>query len=248
MAAERQKAVGHADEPIFAEAESDAAAFEGRMQRSRELRQQAEQLATGRLKERVLLIRARGALYEAAIADVNRARATLRAFGNSPPESALDLLAGAAVISRDQPRADALIRAPSPDQPLPGRLMPLVRLLKEVDGGDRSATERLPPAVPQDLAPREGFRPAHMRGLVWLHAGDGNRAADEFQRIVDHRGVAPTSPLYPLAYLQLARAYALSGDFAHAQDAYESFLGLWKDADPDVPILREARAEYARVQ
>jgi tetratricopeptide (TPR) repeat protein len=250
MAAEHQKVVGRAEEPILAEAESDAAAFEGRMQRSRELRKQAEQLATGRLEEQVL-IRALGALYEAAVGDLNRARATLRAFGASLPVRALEVLGAAAVISHDQPRVDALIPAPSPDQDqLPGRLMPLVRLLREVDSGDRSATERMPPAVSQDLAPTPGqaFRPAYVRGLIWLHAGDGNRAAVEFQRILDHRGVAPTSPLYPLAYVQQARAFALSGDFAHARQAYEAFLAIWRNGDPDVSILRAARAEYVRVQ
>jgi eukaryotic-like serine/threonine-protein kinase len=249
MAAERQKLVGRADEPVLAEAESDVAAFEGRMQRSRELRKQAEQLAAGRTEERGLLIRARGVLYEAAVGDVNRVRATLRAFGDSPPTAALEVLAAAAVISHDQPRADALIPAPSADQGrLPRRLMPLVRLLREVDAGDRSVTERVPPPVSQDLAPFQAFQPAYLRGLIWLHARDGNRAAAEFQRIVDHRGVAPTSPLYSLAYVQLARAYALSGELDRAQHAYASFLDFWKDADPDVPILREARAEYVRMQ
>jgi eukaryotic-like serine/threonine-protein kinase len=83
--------------------------------------------------------------------------------------------------------------------------------------------------------------------LIYLRAGDGWKAAAEFQRILDHRGVAPASPLYPLAYLQQARAYRLSGDQIKARKAYDEFLAVWKDADPDIPILRAARLEYARL-
>ena len=86
-----------------------------------------------------------------------------------------------------------------------------------------------------------------MRGLIYLQARDGAKAAAEFQRILDHRGAATPSPLYPLAYVQQARAYALSGDQAKARKAYQDFLALWKEADPEIPILREAKVEYSRL-
>ncbi len=73
-------------------------------------------------------------------------------------------------------------------------------------------------------------------------------AAAEFQKILDHRGVAPVSPLYPLAHLGLARACALSGDAAKSRRMYQDFFALWKDADPDIPILQEAKAEYAKLK
>ena len=247
MAAERQKVVGHAEEPILAEFESDAAAFEGRMQRSRELRKQAEQLAGGRMEERVMLIRARGALHEAAMGDVNRARVTLRALGESPPAPSLEVLAAAAVLSRDDRQAGALLtRAQSGETP-PGPLISLLRVLHDVERGDGSALDRLPPADIRDFARPQAFRPVYVRGLIYLHAHDGARAVLEFQRILDHRGVRLTSPLYPLAYVQQARAFALDGDSTKARQAYESFFALWQNADRDVPILRDAKAEYARL-
>jgi eukaryotic-like serine/threonine-protein kinase len=86
-----------------------------------------------------------------------------------------------------------------------------------------------------------------VRALAFQLAGDSRSAAAEFQRIIDHRGIAITSPLYPLADVQLARAHAHAGELAKARAAYESFLKLWEHADPDIPILTAARAEYATV-
>jgi predicted Zn-dependent protease len=90
--------------------------------------------------------------------------------------------------------------------------------------------------------------PPYVRGEAWLMLRDGNRAAAEFQKFIDHRGVVMNFPWGALARLGLARAYAFEGDTAKARAAYQDFLGLWKDADPDIPILREAKAEYAKLQ
>jgi hypothetical protein len=76
---------------------------------------------------------------------------------------------------------------------------------------------------------------------------DGNAAAAEFQSFIDHRGVVYNTPWGALARLGLARAYALQGDKAKARAAYQDFLTIWKDADPDIPILKEAKAEYAKL-
>jgi eukaryotic-like serine/threonine-protein kinase len=76
----------------------------------------------------------------------------------------------------------------------------------------------------------------------------GKEAASEFQRLLDHRNMLGNSPLFPLAQLQLGRAYAMQGDTAKARAAYQDFLTLWKDADPDIPIFIAAKAEYARLQ
>ena len=88
----------------------------------------------------------------------------------------------------------------------------------------------------------------YVRGQALLRGGKGAEAAHEFQRIVDRRLIDPTSPLKPLARLGLARAYASQGDTDRARAAYEDFLARWKDADPDVPILKEAKAEYAKLR
>ena len=75
-----------------------------------------------------------------------------------------------------------------------------------------------------------------------------NEAAAEFQKLLDHPGVVLNSVLGALAHLQLGRAYALAGDAAKAHAAYQDFLALWKDADPDIPILKQAKAEYAKLK
>jgi hypothetical protein len=77
---------------------------------------------------------------------------------------------------------------------------------------------------------------------------DGTAAAAEFQKILDHRGIAPVSILYPLAYLQQGRAYTLVGDQPNARKACESFLAIWRDADPDVPIFQDAKREHDLLQ
>ena len=90
--------------------------------------------------------------------------------------------------------------------------------------------------------------PVYLRGEAYLMMHDGNAAAAEFQKFIDHRGLVVNFPWGALARLGLARAYALQGDTAKAKSAYQDFLTLWKDADPDIPILKEAKAEYARMQ
>jgi eukaryotic-like serine/threonine-protein kinase len=89
--------------------------------------------------------------------------------------------------------------------------------------------------------------PVYLRGEAYLMLRDGNRAAAEFQKFIDHRGVVMNFPWGALARLGLARAYAVQGDTAKARAAYQDFLTLWKDADPDIPILKQAKAEYAKL-
>jgi len=93
-----------------------------------------------------------------------------------------------------------------------------------------------------------GPAPVFWRGMAYLKMRDGAKAAAEFQRILDHRGASGFSPEYPLARLNLARAYILQGDNAKARTAYQDFLSAWKDADPDVPILKTAKAEYEKLK
>src|SRR5690242_18621955 len=87
--------------------------------------------------------------------------------------------------------------------------------------------------------------PVCVRGEAYLAAHQGAAAVAEFQKILDHRGIVISDVIGALAYLQLGRAYATAGDNAKAQAAYQTFLNLWKDADPDIPILKQAKAEYA---
>ena len=89
--------------------------------------------------------------------------------------------------------------------------------------------------------------PVYVRGEAYSRAGQGKPAA-EFQKILDLRGIVLNSPIGALAHLQLGRAYALQSDTSKARAAYQDFFTLWKDADPDIPILKQAKAEYAKLQ
>ena len=87
-----------------------------------------------------------------------------------------------------------------------------------------------------------------MRGEAYLAAGESGTAVAEFQKILDHSGIVWNCSTGALAHLGLARAYRLQGDTAKARTAYQDFLTLWKDADPDIPILKQAKTEYAKIQ
>jgi len=93
-----------------------------------------------------------------------------------------------------------------------------------------------------------GYEPNYLRGQAYLKMGDGMKAAAEFQRILDHPGIVPVDPELALSRLYLARAYTLQGDTAKARTAYQDFLALWKDADPDIPILKQAQSEYEKLK
>jgi eukaryotic-like serine/threonine-protein kinase len=90
--------------------------------------------------------------------------------------------------------------------------------------------------------------PVYVRGQAYLALHQGKEAAAEFQKILNHQNVVENFITGALAHLGLARAYALQGDTVKARAAYQDFLALWKDADPDVPILLQAKAEYAKLQ
>jgi len=92
-----------------------------------------------------------------------------------------------------------------------------------------------------------GLHSAYVRGEAFTARGQYAEAAAEFQKILDHRGLVGLDPIGALAHLQLGRTFALSGDKTKAKSAYQDFLTLWKDADADIPILKQAKAEYARL-
>jgi tetratricopeptide (TPR) repeat protein len=94
----------------------------------------------------------------------------------------------------------------------------------------------------------DSYWAAYLRGEAYLAAGNGSEAAQEFQKVVDHRGLVIDALYGALAHAELARAYALERDASRARTAYESLFALWKDADPDIPILKQAKAEYAKLR
>ena len=108
--------------------------------------------------------------------------------------------------------------------------------------------EQLPSGASAIRVSIYAFEAIYLRGQAYLRLGAAAEAAVEFQKILDHRGVGPTSPLYALAHLGVVRAYGLAGETPKSRKAYQDFFALWKDADPDIPILKEAKAEYAKLQ
>jgi serine/threonine protein kinase/tetratricopeptide (TPR) repeat protein len=127
--------------------------------------------------------------------------------------------------------------------------LPTVWASLALSHGDPSkAIEVLKPAGPYELGTMGGLYPVYVRGQAYLSAGKGMEAALEFRKIRDEPGVVQNDPIGALAHLGLARAYVLQGDTVKARAGYRDFLTLWKEADPDVPILKEAKAEYAKLQ
>jgi tetratricopeptide (TPR) repeat protein len=121
-------------------------------------------------------------------------------------------------------------------------------VIKLREGNPSEAVALLETTLAVELGDAGTLHPAYVRGQAYLALHDGPKAAVEFQKILDHRGIVLNSLIGALANLQIGRVYAMQGDTAKAKAAYQDFLTLWKDADPDVPILKEAKAEYAKLK
>jgi tetratricopeptide (TPR) repeat protein len=157
----------------------------------------------------------------------------------------------------DTTRAEKLADEFNQSFPLDTRVqrywLPTIRAVLALEGQKANkALDALQVATPYELGPLGGLTgclcPAYARGQAYLMLHNGSAAAAEFQKIIDHRGIVTNFPLGALAHLGLARAHALQGDTAKARSAYQDFLTLWKDADPDIPILKQAKAEYAELK
>ena len=156
-------------------------------------------------------------------------------------------LATCGEFSQTQTIVAELTRRSPKDTVLNKILLPLVQARIEFQRGNAAQAIQLL----ETTRPFEGyalFQIAYLRGQAYLNQQSGADAAAEFQKILDHRGSQPTSPLYSLAQLGLARAAALSGDTTKARKAYQDFFALWKDADADISILIEAKKEYERLK
>jgi eukaryotic-like serine/threonine-protein kinase len=129
--------------------------------------------------------------------------------------------------------------------------LPTIRAARKLNQHDpAAAVEILRGTVKYDLSVATCFNalyPAYIRGLAYLELGQARLAAAEFQKLLDHPGIVGRDVTSPLARLQLGRAYEIMGDQATARRCYEEFLTIWKDADPDIPILKQAKAEYAKL-
>jgi serine/threonine protein kinase/tetratricopeptide (TPR) repeat protein len=234
---------------------TNAAASHGQMQKAAELLQRSVQVSD-RLgfKETTADTQANFALVQAEVGNAAKAKglaASSFALGHSRGNVAP--MAEALALVGDGKHAQAIMddlghRFPD-DTILHQVSIPMVRALIELEGNaPEKAIEALLPTTPYEMGTAQGLLPIYIRGRAYLQAKRGAEAVQEFQKIVDHPGVAPTFPEHSLAKLGLGRAYRMTGDAAKARAAYQDFFALWKDADPDVPILKEARAEYGKLQ
>jgi serine/threonine protein kinase/DNA-binding winged helix-turn-helix (wHTH) protein len=148
-----------------------------------------------------------------------------------------------------QKQADALEQARPHDTLILHYSLPTIRAAVELRQGDPAAAiELLRPATKYEMAQGLGFDnlyPAYIRGLAYLQMKEGSLAAPEFQKLIDHPGIVGDFVTGAIAHLQLGRAQAMTGDYAAARKSFEEFLTLWRDADPDLPVYKEAKAEYA---
>jgi tetratricopeptide (TPR) repeat protein len=199
------------------------------------------------------------ALYVNAAEAKRNAMAALELSSGRDVKYAAGLaLAFAGDSSRSQPLADDLEKRFPEDTFAKFTYVPVLRALSALEHGKPTdSVERLHIALPYELAVNGlnfnhlylgGLHSAYVRGEALMAAHQYVEAAAEFQKILDHRGIVGADPIGALAHLQLGRAFARSGDLAKSKTAYQDFLSLWNDADPNIPILAQAKAEYARLR
>jgi len=153
-------------------------------------------------------------------------------------------------VSQHQKQISAIVELPL-DTLSQNYSLPVIRAAMRLHANDPvGAVEALRPTMNYELAYPDGFNslyPAYIRGLAYLQLGDGHKAAAEFQKLLDHPGLVGRHVIGALSYLQLGRAARIRGDVTAARKSYQEFLMLWKDADPDLSIYKEAKAEYAKL-
>jgi eukaryotic-like serine/threonine-protein kinase len=235
--------------------QADTAAYSGRLARERDL--SARAIASAQRngeKEAAATYEADAALREALFGNSGEARRRAALVLSSSTPRAVQCEASYALafggdVARARSLADDLAERFPNDTILRFNYLPTIRAQLALSRDDPSkAIEVLQTAGPYELSWLSGLYPAYVRGEAYLAAHQGSEAASEFQKILDHRGVVVNDPIGALAHLQIGRAYAMQGEMARARAAYEDFLMLWKDADPDIPILIAAKSAYAKLQ
>ncbi|HXW92834.1 MAG TPA: protein kinase [Terriglobales bacterium] len=232
--------------------ESDAGGTYGKVEKARELARQAVELAENRnLKEEAAGYLADEAVLEATLGNYSQAREQARAAlkisqGRLVEYSAAYAFARAGESPQARSLADDLAKRFPMSTFYNKVYIPVILAIVETrQGTPARAIELLRASSPYELGEDFVLAPAYVRGEAYLQMRDGKNAAEEFQKLLGHRALAT---FFPLAKLGSARAYELQGDTAKARAAYNDFFVLWKDADPDIPILNEAKAEYAKLQ
>jgi tetratricopeptide (TPR) repeat protein len=253
---------GKPGEDVLLSFASDTDAFYGRLASAREKSQRAIEAARqDNAKETAAEWEMNSALREAEFGNTARARQeTASALATAATQDVQTLAALALARTGNAMQARRLADDLAHRFPLNTMInrywLPVIDASIEMGRNNPArALERLQTATQYELGtPAPQFEvggslyPAYIRGQAYLSLHQGAEAAVEFQKFLDHRGIALNSPLGALARLQLGRAYVLAGDKTKARHAYLEFLELWKDGDPDIPVLKQAKLEYAKLQ
>ena len=254
----------YVEDTLFA-TEADTEAWYGRLGSARTLTKRAMQSAAAdESSGRVALYSAQAALREAEFGNSEEARTDAhRALDLGPSPNVRAMAALALARAGETQAAEKVASLLGSDFPL-GTLvqrywLPTIRASLELRADDpKGALRELNAMGRLELSAADGeinvfLCPAYVRGEAYLMMQDGNAAAAEFQKFIDHYGLIGNFPWGALARLGLARAYALEAQTdpaarEKARTAYQNFFTLWKDADPDIPIYQQAKAEYAKLQ
>ena len=247
------------DEDAMLSGQADTDAYYGKLARARDdSRRAVESAVRAGSKETAALWQAFAGLREAEFGNTAAARENTDAALSLQSGTDVKLLA-ALTLARvgDTARAKRLVeelereRTASTDTMLKLYCLPTIHGAIEISKNNPSqGILDLEATAPYELGGPLGFPylyPVWVRGHAYMAAQNGVAAAAEFQKLIDHPGVTMNQSIGSLAHLELGRAYALSGDNAKARAAYQNFLKLWKDADPDIPILVAAKSEYAKL-
>ena len=247
-------------EDVILSFQSDTEAYAGRLAKARDYSRRAVDAAVRNdSKEAAALWQVNAALREAefgnsALAGQDVAAALALAPGRDVKLLGALTLAQAGETTRAKTMVDELEKSYGSQTMMKVYWLPAIRAALELRSNNpKQALVFLEAAAPYELGTPPQLQvgtlyPVWIRGQAFLAAHDGASAAAEFQKFLDHQGIVINFPLGALAHLGLARAYVISGDTAKAKVAYQDFFTLWKDADPDIPILKEAKVEYAKLQ
>jgi serine/threonine protein kinase/tetratricopeptide (TPR) repeat protein len=247
-------------EDLLLSFQSDTEAYYGHLTRARDFSRRAVDAAVrADSKETAAIWQVNAALREAEFGNLVTAKQDVAAALTLTPGRDVKML-GALALARsgETVRAKTIVGELEKSYPSQTVLkvywLPTIKAAIELNANNAAQSlVFLEAAAPFELGGPPQFQlgtlyPAYIRGQAQLMAHNGAAAATEFRKFLDHRGIVLNFPLGALAHLGLARAYALSGDAAKARTAYQDFFALWKDADPDIPILKEAKVEYAKLQ
>jgi serine/threonine protein kinase/tetratricopeptide (TPR) repeat protein len=257
MRQEVERARGKPQEPIVLILEAEGECAQGRIKKARASYTHAVSAAKIRdYKEFAANALATEATCDSELGFLKEARQAITA-ALSLPDSRDSRSIAAYVFARegDAAQSQKIVSELAKEWPFDTLLnqvwLPLVQATNDIQRNQPAeAIARLESAAPYEWGgPPTGatYWPTYIRGEAFLKLRDGVKAAAEYQKILEHRGIAPTSELYSLARLGVGRAYSLQGDTPKARASYQDFFAFWKDADPDIPIVKQAKAEFAKL-